>query len=386
MKLNYIFSKKKRRAARAAAAEAAREAAFAAGMEAAARAAEQATEVARIEAVAPFEDWQPGQVHRPGDTAEAHMERLLARIQAEQPGTGPGVQMIRDTIAAMPDPAERDHTWHHLARLAQTYALVPDGPGSLVDVAASPIYAAPLRELKEWRINPIEILAFDYEKDPLPFEDASQEGVMLCEVMEHFVIDPLFCLNEINRILKKGGFFVVTTPNVASWFSIYQALRGMHPNRWPVYAGEGDKAPNHIHAREYLVSEIEVLLEAAGFEVETILTRDYGIAPEYQPIPGFSPEHRGETIFCRARKVSQPRKRETRPIYLEDRPFVPTPVTARQPRSGPLASLARGLRQGMARKDPSIPQAPQGEIGARLSPALLSDREKQLADALRARA
>ena len=369
MKLKHILSPKKRRADRSAKAEALKAQAFAAGREA-----------AHAEALAPFGEWRPGEIHRPGDTAEAHMERLLEQIQEAHPGTGPGLQMIRDTIATMPDPAERDHTWHHLARLTQTYALVPEGPGSLVDVAASPIYAAPLQELKQWRICPIEILAFDYEKDPLPFEDASQEGVMLCEVMEHFVIDPLFCFNEINRILKPGGFFVVTTPNVASWFSIYQALRGMHPNRWPVYAGEGDKAPNHIHSREYLVPEIEILLEAAGFEVEMILTRDYGIAPEYQPIPGFSTEHRGETIFCRARKVGPPRKREVRPIYLEDRPFVPNPITAREPRSGPLATLARGLRQEM----PTGARVPEGEVVARLSPARLSERERQLLGALRA--
>ena len=356
LKLKYLFSKKKRRAARRAAA-------------------------AQLELPPDIQGWQPGQVYRSGDTAEAHMQRLIENILAETPGSEPGLEMIRETITAMPDAHERDHTWHHLARLLQTYTLVPEGPGHLLDVAASPIYAAPLHRLKKWRINPVEILAFDYERDPLPFESSSQDGVMLCEVMEHFVIDPLYCFIEINRVLKRGGFFLLTTPNVASWFSIYQGLNQRHPNRWPVYAGRGNKEPNHIHAREYLVPEIEVLLEAAGFEVEVMLTRDYGIAPEYAPIPGFDETHRGETIFCRARKAGPPKKRYVTPVYLEDRDYSPAPETRlRPPTPGAAQRLARqlGRRKDRLRRPPLSP----GRTPDRAPEPPLSARERRLSASL----
>lgn len=340
MSIKNLFSRKRRRAARRAAHEAAH-------------------------AAAQQQMWQPGKVHKHGDTTTAHRERLLQEILKSAPDADQALEMILGAIGEMPDLEEQEHTLDHQVRLLQTYALVPPGPGTIVDVAASAIYEVPLRKLKQWQVNPIEILEIDYERDPLPFEDASQDGVMLCEVMEHFVIDPMFCFNEINRILKKDGFFVVTTPNVASWFSIYQALRNMHPSRWPVYAGAGHKEANHIHSREYMVSELTTLLEAAGFEVEEILTRDYGIAAEYEPIPGFDQHNRGETIFCRARKVSPPQMRYTKPVYLENQPFMAPglsapPVTdttgpAQTPPNPPLsnreAQILKDLKGGDASQD-----------------------------------
>jgi len=349
------------------------------------RAARRAA-AAQLELPPDPQGWQPGQIHKRDDTAEAYQTRLVENILAENPGSEPALQMIHEAIDRMPDADQRDHTRHHLVRLLQTYALVPKGPGTLVDVAASPIYAAPLRGLKHWHITPIEILAFDYERDPLPFEDGSQDGVMLCEVMEHFIIDPLFCFNEINRVLKKGGFFVVTTPNVVSWFSIYQALRNQHPNRWPVYAGAGDNEPNHIHSREYMVSEMVTLLEAAGFAVDVILTRDYGIMPEYEPIPGFDATHRGETIFCRARKVGPPKMRYARPVYLQDLPYTPPDPSVFRHRSSPsllgnLHQLAARLRPAPAPVDPAPPVGRPTETA--LAPAL-SNREAGLLARLQA--
>ena len=166
----------------------------------------------------------------------------------------------------------------------------------------------------------MEILSIDYERDALPYADAELDGVLLCEVIEHFVIDPLFCLSEVNRVLRPGGALVVTTPNAASWFAVYEALHQRHPSRWPVYSGTPGKARNHIHAREYLVSDLAALLDAAGFAVTGAVTRDYGIAPEPLPMPGFPAEDRGETIFMRAVKAGPPRKRFAPPLYVEDVP------------------------------------------------------------------
>lgn len=330
-----------------------------------------------------LQGWHPGQVHRKDDTAQAYQTRLIENILLEDPGSDTALQMIHDAIDQIPDAHQRDHTKHHLVRLLQTYALVPKGPGRLIDVAASPIYAAPLRALKKWQISPIEILAFDYERDPLPFEDGSQDGVMLCEVMEHFVIDPLFCFHEINRVLKKGGFFVVTTPNVASWFGIYQALRNHHPNRWPVYAGAGSNEANHIHAREYMVPEMITLLEAAGFSIDVIMTRDYGIAPEYAPIPGFDTAHRGETIFCRARKVGPPRMRYARPVYLEDVPYTPPVTPVFQP--APSQTLLGNLRRFLQRPAPlSDPARPSGKPRTTALNPPLSNRETRILEQLQA--
>ncbi|MEM9249197.1 MAG: methyltransferase domain-containing protein [Pseudomonadota bacterium] len=258
--------------------------------------------------------------HLPGDTAPAHRDRLLDRLTAQAPDAAPALSMIRQEIAGLSGEAHRRHIDTHLVRFLLTYMMAPQGPGRVVDIGGPSIHNVPLERLKQWRFDTVEILAIDYERDPLPFETASCDGVLLCEVIEHFVIDPLFCLHEVNRILRPGGFLLITTPNAASWFAIFQALAQRHPSRWPVYSGTPEKARHHIHAREYLVSDLSALVEAAGFRPTSVQTSDYGIAPEYQPIPGFPTEHRGETIFLCATKLGPPLKRFTPPLYVEDVP------------------------------------------------------------------
>jgi SAM-dependent methyltransferase len=261
--------------------------------------------------------------YQDGDDAAAHRNRLLAQIMAEGSDCAAAYELILDEIAKLRDPEERAHALHHEVRYLTTYVMTPPGPGNIVDIAASDIYIRPLSALKMWAIQSIPALAINYETDRLPFPDGSADGVLFCEVLEHFVLDPLHCMIEINRILKPGGFVILTTPNAASWFSIYRALYQLHPSRWPVYVWNAPNSRNHIHAREYLTSEVELLLHAAGFGNITTLTRDYGIAPSYRPLAGFGQADRGETIFARAYKEGLPRKRSIKPIYLQDVDFEP---------------------------------------------------------------
>jgi hypothetical protein len=253
----------------------------------------------------------------------AYRSRLIREIEEEGADCVAAHRLIEREIADLPDPEFREHAPYHVVRYLTTYAITPKGPGILVDIGASEIYGAPLTTLKEWDIRAIPVLSFDYEVDRLPFPDESVDGVLICEVLEHFVNDPLFCFIEINRILKPNGFVVVTTPNAASWYSIYRALNQEHPSRWPVYSLNEARRRHHIHVREYLVSEVEQLLDGAGFGGITSLTRDYAIQPPYRPIEGASTEHRGETIFSRGYKVGPPKKRAMQPLYVEDVDFVP---------------------------------------------------------------
>lgn len=255
------------------------------------------------------------------EDAASYRKRLIRDIEEEGADCAAARQLIDRRIANLADPAQREHTPLHLVRYLTTYAVTPKGPGILVDIGASEIYGDPLGALKGWDIRSVPVLAFDYETDRLPFADESVDGVLICEVIEHFTVDPLFCFIEINRILKPNGFVVVTTPNAASWFAIYRVLNQEHPSCWPVYSLDESKRRHHIHAREYVVSEVEQLLDAAGFGAITTFTRDYAMRPPYRPIPGVSTPHRGETIFSRAYKVGPPKKRALPPLYLEDIDF-----------------------------------------------------------------
>lgn len=54
--------------------------------------------------------------------------------------------------------------------------------------------------------------------EPWPFADGSYDVVVLQEVVEHLENVP-FVFREIRRVLKPGGCFIFTTPNMLNWTS-----------------------------------------------------------------------------------------------------------------------------------------------------------------------
>jgi len=97
---------------------------------------------------------------------------------------------------------------------------------------------------------------FDVEKKPLPFPDGFFTVVTMLAVLEHIKIDKLiFVLGEVYRILKKGGFFLLTTPS---------PLGGLI---FPVLTRLGliSKIEIAEHKKLYTRSEIFNFLEKAGF-------------------------------------------------------------------------------------------------------------------------
>jgi len=121
---------------------------------------------------------------------------------------------------------------------------------------------------------------FDAEKDVFPYPAEHFATVLCGELIEHLFEDPMHLMSEVNRILKPGGHFVVTTPNVAALRGISAILQGYHPGFFPAYirpseSGEVDAR----HNREYTPREIHKLLEGAGFEVTLLETGEFRDAP-----------------------------------------------------------------------------------------------------------
>lgn len=78
---------------------------------------------------------------------------------------------------------------------------------------------------KDFRAK-VKFIKADLNKFHLPFKDNSFDVVMLVEVIEH-VENPALLINEINRILKKKGILIMSTPNVENWQSkIHFLLNG----------------------------------------------------------------------------------------------------------------------------------------------------------------
>lgn len=224
------------------------------------------------------------------------------------------IAFANDFIAATPI---EDHAYlrSHFHRYVCTYSICPDQPAARVlDLGHERLYCAMLEQLKGYAVEPVVGLTFDFEADRFPYDDETFDGVMLCEVIEHFTEDPMHCMLEINRILKPGGFCVLSTPNCASWFAIHNALEHKHSSRYAHYAPDG-RGVHSIHAREYLPSEVAALLCGAGLDVLNLFTANYDPQQCPRPIPGFSDHDRGETIFAMGRKVGLPRLRFIKECY-----------------------------------------------------------------------
>jgi SAM-dependent methyltransferase len=111
---------------------------------------------------------------------------------------------------------------------------------------------------------------FDVE-GAFPYPDASFDIVIFTEVLEHLSRDPSQTMSEINRIMKVGGFLVLSTPNCASARSVLRILRGGNPNIYPVYQRQ-PSTDRHNH--EYVPWEVRELLKLNGYTLSVFKTVD----------------------------------------------------------------------------------------------------------------
>jgi glycosyltransferase involved in cell wall biosynthesis/SAM-dependent methyltransferase len=151
-----------------------------------------------------------------------------------------------------------------------------------------------------------KVLNLDVERDKFPFPDDHFDVALCCELIEHLTADPMHMLIELNRVLKWGGLLIVTTPNISSAFSLGKALAGNSPY---VYGEYNPKSPGDRHSREYAPSEVKVALNAAGFKVVRLYTRDLWCKMD-EPFlrsldaTGVPRSLRGDNIFAVGRKMS----------------------------------------------------------------------------------
>jgi hypothetical protein len=134
------------------------------------------------------------------------------------------------------------------------------------------------------------------ERESFPFLDGRFQLVLLCEVLEHLVRDPMAVLTETNRVLAPGGLFLITTPNVARAAAIGPIRRGDIPYVWSPYSQYGVYGR---HNREYSPLEIKQLFAAAGFETVRLETRRF-----FTSRPALEPARfQGDTTLALGRKV-----------------------------------------------------------------------------------
>jgi SAM-dependent methyltransferase len=130
----------------------------------------------------------------------------------------------------------------------------------------------------------IKVKSSDLNKR-FPFKSGQFDVLTANQVLEHVWNTHNF-FKETNRVLKKGGYAVISTPNLSSFHSIFFILQGKQP---PVVHLVGQQVGNRFkgvivsvpeHMKAFNIPALRDLAEIYGFEVERL--EGYGIY--YVPI------------------------------------------------------------------------------------------------------
>ena len=249
---------------------------------------------------------------------------------------------ILEEFAPTSGPAREYYSTHHERYLACLDMLPQAKPGqSLLELGASFHHLTPALEAKGYSVRcadiwdgeqsrnvvltdrtgekrPYTVDNFDVQQERWPYGDASFDVVLFCEMLEHLNTDPLQVLAEINRVLKKDGLLLLTTPNIASAKSFNYILEGNSPYVFGQYVPGG--LPTDRHNREFTATEIERLFFAAGFQVVTLETRnswwkDQNAALAKLVSLGQSIACRGDNILALGRKNNPVQDRYPEEFY-----------------------------------------------------------------------
>lgn len=182
--------------------------------------------------------------------------------------SGPGAQPLATPIETSAHASDRtrarkpDRPWYVYAE-----RLLPEAPGRWADLGCG---QGELLErtargtglgLDFWSGNARAAARAGYPSvagdlnHPLPFADASLDGVSLVEVIEHIVRAEAL-VEELARVVRPGGWLVLTTPNVVHW-----------TYRWRTLTGHGPKQEGY-HYRFFTRDRLERLLAERGFTLE----------------------------------------------------------------------------------------------------------------------
>jgi alpha-maltose-1-phosphate synthase len=102
--------------------------------------------------------------------------------------------------------------------------------------------------------------------EKFPFEDASFNGAVCIEVLEH-LYDPKFTVSEIFRVLKPGGLLVTSVPN-NGYFR--ERLRAFTHAELSTSISDFSNEWKGAHIRFYNLKSFSRLFEVCGFQIESI--------------------------------------------------------------------------------------------------------------------
>ncbi len=113
---------------------------------------------------------------------------------------------------------------------------------------------------KEARKKGIDVFICDLNSQNLPFSDNTFDCITCIDVIEH-LIEPYHILQEIKRVLRPEGTFIIGTANVASFSNRIRILFGRRPRTSLDPGWDGG------HLLYFTTKELKILLEEYGFKI-----------------------------------------------------------------------------------------------------------------------
>jgi 2-polyprenyl-3-methyl-5-hydroxy-6-metoxy-1,4-benzoquinol methylase len=140
-------------------------------------------------------------------------------------------------------------------------------------------------------------LQMDVSTQPLPFEDKSFDVVFCGECIEH-IVDTDWLYSEINRVLKMGGHFLLTFPNVRTPVSMAMMLLDLPPMYSARYRAG--------HVRDFTAKTMKIALANNGFRVDKMIGGDFYLPKIGGTLGGLATLLPGwaSTVITRAVKVA----------------------------------------------------------------------------------
>lgn len=168
-----------------------------------------------------------------------------------------------------------------------------DGGAITVELAAiigtNDIYGVEIVEerAREAENRGIKVSRFDLNR-PFEFPDAMFDAVYANQVIEHLFDTDMF-LSEIHRVLKPGGYAIVSTENASSWCNIFASIMGWQifsltnfsskasslGNPFSLHRSEDPNLKSWNHVRIYNIRGLKEYLEVFGFKVQNIKCAGY---------------------------------------------------------------------------------------------------------------
>jgi len=130
----------------------------------------------------------------------------------------------------------------------------------------------------------IKAKKLDINVEKLPYQDNYFDFILAGEIIEH-LFDPDIFLSEVYRVLQKDGYFILTTPNLASWHNRIALMLGYQPHYSEVSIKYNigklfptNKTDVSGHLRVFTLRALKGLLKLYQFQIVKVIGHGTGIS------------------------------------------------------------------------------------------------------------